>query len=61
MGDINMDGNITQEDALTALRVSMGVMEVGDAAYALGDMDGDGVITHGDALTLLRIALGLSA
>ena len=59
-GDVNMDGALTVEDALLALRGAMSLTALGDAAY-LADFNGDGEVTITDALDILRTAMGIIA
>lgn len=54
-GDVDEDGFVTPLDALTVLRMSVGLEQTTDAA----DLDGDGDVTPLDALTVLRISVGL--
>ncbi len=58
LGDVNMDGSVTVLDALLALRSSMDVADLGDAAL-LADINGDGNISIVDALLLLRRSMGV--
>ena len=58
-GDVNLDGEVTAEDALIALRISMDMMECTGEMLSHGDIDSSGAIEASDALSILRIALGL--
>ena len=57
MGDADGDGSLTYNDALLALRYSIGLAELENVALA--DVDGDGDVTYNDALTILRMSIGL--
>ena len=54
-GDIDADGEATVLDALAALRISLGLRPVRDAAD-VADMDSDGAMTVSDALLIMRKA-----
>ncbi len=58
LGDVNMDGSVTVEDALLVLRGAMSLVSLGEAE-PLADCDGDGEVTPADALLILRTAMGL--
>ncbi len=58
-GDLNGDGVITADDALTTLRSTTGLEELSAEQIAAADIDGDGVVTANDALIILRISAGL--
>ncbi len=51
-GDVNGDGVITSVDALMALKISVGELEVNLVA----DMDDDGQVLANDALKIMQIA-----
>lgn len=55
-GDVNADGILDYQDALTVLRVSIG-LEINDSPAC--DMNGDGNINYSDALMILRTSIGL--
>ena len=57
-GDIDADGNATVVDALTAMRISLGLRPVRDAVE-VADMDADGAITVSDVLMILKKAAKL--
>lgn len=59
LGDIDNDGEITANDALTILRASVGLSELTPDQTKLADIDGDGQITANDALSVLRYSVGL--
>ena len=50
-GDVNGDGEITSVDALMALKMSVGRLDVDLRA----DMDGDGSVTAKDALEIMKV------
>lgn len=56
-GDINLDGFVTTEDALLALRVSMELQSCTPEMLAHGDLSADGAIDASDALLILRKAM----
>lgn len=58
MGDVDGDGEITANDALTILRASVGLTQLTDKQFTLADIDGDNNITANDALSVLRISAG---
>lgn len=58
LGDVDRDGAITTADAVIAMRVSMGILDVGNDIRLL-DMDGSGTVDTADALILLRRSMGL--
>ena len=58
-GDLNHDGIITSDDALQALRWSVGLDEYTEAQKQLADVDSDGDITAADALDILRYSVRL--
>ena len=60
LGDVDMDGLITANDALLILRCSLGLIGGEGLELRGADVDGDSVITANDALTVLRTALGIS-
>ena len=59
-GDVDGDGDITANDALTILRASIGMETLTPEQTALSDVDGDGEITANDALAVLRYSVGMS-
>ena len=59
MGDLNGDGLVTSEDALLALRYSMGIIGPEGLDLGAGDVNTDGVVDSSDALLILRYALGI--
>ncbi|MFQ6073329.1 MAG: dockerin type I repeat-containing protein, partial [Methanosarcinales archaeon] len=54
-GDINGDGKVTSLDALMALQMSVGLIQVDQCA----DVNGDGIVTSVDALMILKASVGL--
>ncbi|MFQ6120620.1 MAG: cohesin domain-containing protein, partial [Methanosarcinales archaeon] len=54
-GDINDDSKITSLDALMALQMSVGLIQVDQCA----DVNGDGIVTSVDALMILKASVGL--
>ena len=59
-GDSNGSGTIEAEDALLALRFSLGILDEGLLNAANADVDGDGTVTAADAVMILRMALGIA-
>lgn len=58
-GDLDDDGEITANDALTILRSSVGMATPTPEQIAAADVDGDGNITANDALAVLRHSVGM--
>lgn len=58
LGDADGNGELNAADALAILRMSMGLVPMGDLAVV--DIDGSGTVTASDALTLLRQVMGLN-
>lgn len=59
-GDFDGDEDITVMDALTALRISVELVEETPEYVEIGDCDGDGHVTVVDALMILRVAAKLT-
>ena len=59
-GDIDGNGSVTVADAITALRLAMGLLDGSGLNTDAADMDGNGSITIVDAITILRTAMGLA-
>ena len=59
LGDVDGDGDITANDALTILRASIGLAKLSPDETKLADADGDGSITANDALAVLRYSVGI--
>ena len=60
LGDIDDDGEITANDALTILRSSVGMTDLTPEQTKLADVDNDGEITANDALAVLRYSVGMA-
>lgn len=60
LGDVNFDGVIDCTDALTALRMAMGICESDEIQRAAADINGDFNVNIDDALRIMRFSLGLS-
>ncbi len=65
-GDVDGDGHVTSNDALAALRISLGLKaelapagEKSQSANLGADIDGDGSVTSNDALLILRASIEL--
>ena len=58
-GDLDGSGDVTVADAITALRISMGLLTPSELQLAHGDLDGDGSIGLTDSITVLRITMDL--
>lgn len=58
-GDVDGDKKITASDARIALRNSVGLEKLDEAAEKSADADKDGKITAGDARHILRASVGL--
>ena len=56
-GDVNGDGQVMTDDALTAMRCALGLINLDDSQLRAADMDGDGAVSTADALTILRLAI----
>ena len=59
LGDVDMNGAVTAEDARTVLRAAVGLEELTGDAFTYGDYNGDGAITAEDARLTLRTAVDL--
>lgn len=59
MGDIDGDNSVTANDALIALRASLGFEELTQDQITQADLDGDLEITSADALAILRRSIGI--
>ncbi len=60
-GDLDKDTFLTSNDALTVLRLSLGIRPLDNVSKLYGDVDGDGVVNSGDALMILRESIGVTA
>jgi len=58
-GDVDGDKKITASDARIALRNSVGLEKLDEAAEKSADVDKDSKITAGDARLILRASVGL--
>jgi len=58
-GDVNDDGHIYSDDALSILRASVNLDKYDELHTMLADVDKDGKITSGDSLSVLRCSVGL--
>lgn len=58
-GDVDGDGMLSYNDALTVLRASIGLATLTPEQEALADYDGDGGLSYNDALMILRASIGL--
>lgn len=54
LGDMNMDGQVTQADHDLMKAFLEGTQTITDKQFKLGDMNSDGVINSGDSLLLLK-------
>ena len=59
LGDVDGDGDITANDALTILRASIGLAQLTPVQTKLADVDFDGNVTANDALAVLRYSVGI--
>lgn len=59
LGDVDGDGALSYNDALTVLRASIGLATLTPEQEALADFDGDGGLSYNDALMILRASIGL--
>ncbi len=60
LGDVNLNGILTMDDALLLIRHNLGLMTLSDEALAVADMNGDGVIDMTDALLIARAVLSMN-
>ncbi|MDR2713707.1 MAG: carboxypeptidase regulatory-like domain-containing protein [Clostridiales bacterium] len=58
LGDVNGDGKVTPEDAMTLLQMYVGLIPWTPRALLLGDVNGDGVVDTTDAALILRMVVG---
>ncbi len=58
-GDSDLDGMITLDDALLALKHAMSLLELEGDAFSAADVITDGIVNMDDALTIMRMALEL--
>lgn len=59
LGDINNNGVVDAEDAILALRYSMGIIDDTGLVLENGDMNFDGIVDETDALLILRLTMGI--
>ncbi len=59
-GDVNSDGVITADDALMALRATVGLINLTDSQNDLAEVTGDGEVTTEDSLSILRYTVGFT-
>ncbi len=57
-GDIDHDGVITSNDAISVLRSSVDDEQIRNTVFKRADVDGDSAITSKDAMTILRQSIG---
>lgn len=58
MGDMDGDGSVTSSDALTLLRITLGLVEPSDFQRRRTDINADGCASTADVLLALRLAMG---
>ncbi|MDR2712887.1 MAG: dockerin type I domain-containing protein [Clostridiales bacterium] len=58
LGDVNNDGTVTPEDAMTLLQMIVGLIPWTPRALILGDINGDGIVDTTDAALILRMVVG---
>ena len=63
LGDVDLDGNITNTDLVMVARYIVGLYDVeseeADIIASLGDMDNDGKITNTDLISIARVIVGI--
>ncbi len=59
MGDVNLDGEITEEDSSLVMQISAGTASAMDLQRQLADLNEDGNITAVDARYVLQIIEGI--
>ena len=59
LGDTDLNGTVTANDALLALRGSMGLVTLSETQVKVSDVDFNGSVSGNDALKILRYTLGL--
>lgn len=60
LGDVDMNGTVTVNDAVLALKKSIDSVTLTAQQVLLADADGNGVITVNDAVMILKKAIGLA-
>ena len=58
-GDVNLDGTVTAEDALLAMRYAMGLAELTEEQLYQMEVNGNGAYDLVDATLILRYAMGI--
>ena len=59
LGDVDLNGSVTANDALLTLRFSLGLISLEGDALTAADIDCSGTVNAADALMIMRLALGL--
>lgn len=59
LGDVSGDGTIAADDALLALRYTVGLTQLDGVQLLVADVDSDGSVTANDSLSILRYTVGL--
>ncbi len=59
LGDTNLDGNVTANDALLSMRYALGLIDLNDVQLKVSDVDFSNDVTANDALKVMRYALNL--
>lgn len=59
MGDVDCDGSVSYNDALLALRASIGMHELDADSEFVADVDGMEGLSYNDALKILRASIGM--
>ena len=58
-GDVDGDGQVSYNDALIALRASIGMETLSEEDILFADVDGNEGLSYNDALKILRVSIGL--
>jgi hypothetical protein len=58
-GDVDCDGQVSYNDALVALRASIGLETLSEEDALFADVDGNEGLSYNDALKILRSSIGL--
>lgn len=59
VGDVNLNGEVAADDALLALRQSMGIADLPAKNIFAGDVNQDNSLSAEDALIILRFTMGI--
>lgn len=59
LGDVDLNGEVTNEDALMALRHALGIIALSGKPFTAGDINGNGEVMSDDAVLIMRMAMGL--